>query len=67
MYELKFMSLKTKLLQTPLNCVVTIEFSVSCVKKKNYFLKKFSNFLGLLLAFTKIFVFNGGQITEGGK
>ena len=34
------------------------------MKQKNYFLKKKSYFLRLLFAFTKIFVFNDGQITE---
>ena len=36
-----------------------------CIKQKNYFLKKKkSYFLRLLFAFTKIFVFNEGEITE---
>ena len=42
-------------------------FPVLNRKQKNYFFKKNSYFLLLLLAFTKIFVFNDGQITEGGK
>ena len=50
---------------TSLNYVVTVEFSVSRIKQKN--LKKKSYFLRLLFAFTKIFVFNDGQITEGEK
>ena len=45
-----------------LNYVVTIVFSVSYIKQKNS--KKIFYFLGLLFAFTKIFVFNDGQITE---
>ena len=62
--ELKLTSLKKKLL---LNNVVTIVFSVSCIKQKTIFSKKFSNFLRLLLPFRKIFVSNDGQITEVGK
>ena len=31
------------------------------------FSKKFSDFLSSLFVFTKIFVFNDAQITEGGK
>ena len=50
---------------TSLNYVVTAEFSVSRIKQKN--LKKKSYFLRLLFAFTKIFVFNDGQIVEGEK
>ena len=50
---------------TSLNYVITIVFSVSCIKQKNYFFK--IHILRLLFAFTKIFVFNDGQITEGEK
>ena len=46
------------------NYVITIVFAVSCIKQKNYFFKILSYFLRLLFAFTKIFVFNDGQITE---
>ena len=36
-----------------------------CIKQKNYFFKKKkSYFLRLLFAFTKIFVFNDGEITD---
>ena len=43
-------------------------FPFPVIKKKTTFPKKInSNFLHLLLAFTKIFVFNDGQITKGRK
>ena len=54
--------------QTSLNYVVTIVISVSCIKQKNYFFKKIFVFpVFTNCAFTKIFVFNDGQITEGEK
>ena len=49
-----------------LNYVITIVVSVSRVNQF-IFLKKFLYFLSLLFTFTKIFVFNDGQIPEGGK
>ena len=52
---------------TSLNYGVTIVISVSCIKQKNYFLKKNSYFLRLVFAFRKIFVINDGQINEGQK
>ena len=54
---------------TSLNYVVTIIFSVSCIKQKNYFFKKKKKiiFLRLLFGLTKMFVFNDGHITEGEK
>ena len=42
-------------------------FSFPGLNRKTNFFKKNSNFLRLLLAFTKFFVFNEGQITEGEK
>ena len=42
-------------------------FPFPVLNRKTIFSKNISNFLRLLLAFTKIFVFNDGQITEGGK
>ena len=42
-------------------------FPFPVLNRKTIFSKNFSNFLRLLLAFTKIFVFNNGQITEGEK
>ena len=54
--------------QTSLNYVATTVIFVSCIKqKKIFFSKKFSYFLHLLFAFTKIFVFNDSQITEDEK
>ena len=42
-------------------------FPFPVLNRKPIFSKNISNFLRLLLAFTKIFVFNVGQITEGEK
>ena len=42
-------------------------FPFPVLKRKTIFSKKISNFLRLLLPFTKRFVFNDGQITEIGK
>ena len=49
---------------TSRNYVITIVFAVSCIKQKNYFFKILSYFLRLLFAFTKIFVFNDGKLTN---
>ena len=42
-------------------------FPFPAFKQKKYFSKKFSYFLRLLFAFTKLLVFNDGQITKGEK
>ena len=42
-------------------------FPLPVLNRKTIFSKNFSNFWRLLLAFTKMFVFNNGQITEGEK
>ena len=42
-------------------------FPFPVLNRKTIFSNKFSNFLRLLLPFTKSFVFNDGQITEVGK
>ena len=39
-------------------------FPFPVLNRKNYFLKEKTYFLRLLFAFTKIFVFNDGQISE---
>ena len=44
-----------------------LNFPFRVIKQKNYFFKKMSYFLRLLLAFSNIFVFNDGQTTEGEK
>ena len=47
--------------------LLQLYFLFPVLSRKPIFLKKKSNFLRLLLAFTKIFVSNDGQITEGEK
>ena len=42
-------------------------FPFSVLNKKTILSKKFSDFLSSLFVFTKIFVFNDAQTTEGGK
>ena len=52
---------------TSLIYVITIVFFVFCFKQKNYFSKKLSCLRRSPFAFTKISVFNDGQITEREK
>ena len=67
--NLNFRAEKQGYCLTSLNCVITIVFSVSCIKQKNYFFKKMFIFLvfTIVFSFTKIFVFNDSQFTESEK
>ena len=47
--------------------LLQLYFPFPVFKQKNYFFKKISYFLRLLLAFSETFVFNDGQINEGKK
>ena len=65
--NLKLQSKKQIYYLTSLNYVVIIVFPILVLNRKTIFSKEFSNFLRLLLAFTKIFVLNDAQFTDGGK
>ena len=67
-YELKFTSLEIKLL--PNNMLLQSYFLFPVLNRKTIFHLPFTHlllFFRLLLALSKIFVFNHGQITKGGK
>ena len=65
--NLKLQAKKQIYYLTSLNYVVIIVFPILLLNRKTIFSKEFSNFLRLLLAFTKIFVLNDAQFTDGGK
>ena len=65
--NLKLQAKKQIYYLTSLNYVVIIVFPILVLNRKTIFSKEFSNFLHLLLAFTKIFVLNDAQFTDGGK
>ena len=65
--NLKLQAKKQIYYLTSLNYVVIIVFPILVLNRKTIFSKEFSNFLRLLLAFTKIFVLNDAQFTDGGK
>ena len=65
--NLKLQAKKQIYYLTSLNYVVVIVFPILVLNRKTIFSKEFSNFLRLLLAFTKIFVLNDAQFTDGGK
>ena len=65
--NLKLQAKKQIYYLTSLNYVVIIVFPILVLNRKTIFSKEVSNFLRLLLAFTKIFVLNDAQFTDGGK